>query len=86
MSRGSVVCMPTRLNQPCIGCVMEYLPQISCLLSHSYNHDNMNETADSRSTANICRGMVCLPVTQIYFSHGLSTVDYLTAHYKDCIN
>ncbi len=55
MSRGSAVCVPIRLNQPSIGCLMEYLPQISCLLSHSYNPDNMNETADSRSSADLPR-------------------------------
>ncbi len=49
MSRRSAVCMPIRLNQLSIGYVMKYLPQIFCLLSHSYNPDNMNETADSRS-------------------------------------
>ena len=88
VSRGSAVCtrcMPIRLNQPSIGCVKEYQPQISCLLSHSYNPDNMNETTHSRSSADIYLGMVCLRVTQIYFAHGLSTVDYPTARYKDCI-
>ncbi len=50
---------------------------IYCILYHtSYNHDNMDKTADSRSAEHVpdCSLAVCL----VYLAHGISTVDYLT--------